>query len=99
MRRPLVNLHEAALQSVSRDGPRYPDEMFLRRVKGCRAPYSSDTSDEPARGPNTSDCDRGFVILTMGNDLVMRSMVPLVRGVAGAGGAGRGAPTLTGLCE
>ncbi|PNW73812.1 hypothetical protein CHLRE_13g573700v5 [Chlamydomonas reinhardtii] len=52
--------------------------MFLRRVKGCRAPYSSDTSDEPARGPNTSDCDRGFVILTMGNDLVMRSMVPLL---------------------
>eukprot|EP00198_Chlamydomonas_reinhardtii_P004166 XP_001693502.1 predicted protein [Chlamydomonas reinhardtii] len=78
VRRPLVNLHEAALQSVSRDGPRYPDEMFLRRVKGCRAPYSSDTSDEPARGPNTSDCDRGFVILTMGNDLVMRSMVPLL---------------------
>ncbi|KAG2443750.1 hypothetical protein HXX76_002096 [Chlamydomonas incerta] len=53
--------------------------MFLRRVKGCRARYPDDAAEEEsARGPNTSDCDRGFVILTMGNDLVMRSMVPLL---------------------
>ncbi|KAG2500638.1 hypothetical protein HYH03_001405 [Edaphochlamys debaryana] len=81
VRRPLVNMHEVARQTISRDGPRYPDEGFLRHVRTCRAPY--DPKGAPQQSLKNSqiqlsDCDRGYAILTMGNNVAMDYLIPVL---------------------
>ncbi|GFR47500.1 hypothetical protein Agub_g9229, partial [Astrephomene gubernaculifera] len=72
--RPLVDLREVAIQTVGRDGPRYPDEGFQTHVRTCSAPYESDDSTQPL----SEDCNRGYTILTLANNPTMQYLIPLL---------------------
>ncbi|PNH09313.1 hypothetical protein TSOC_004078 [Tetrabaena socialis] len=81
VRRPLVDLREAAMQLVGRDGPRYPDEGFLRGVHASRAPYKPGGAAGPDDAHSQfqlTDCEPSYAILTMANQFAMQHLVPLL---------------------
>ncbi|KXZ49273.1 hypothetical protein GPECTOR_22g866 [Gonium pectorale] len=74
--RPLLNLSEAAQQTVSREGPRYPDAYFLDNIRACRAPYAP--GEHAGQATSHDECVRTYTILTLANTLAMNRLVPLL---------------------
>ncbi|EFJ49660.1 hypothetical protein VOLCADRAFT_104239 [Volvox carteri f. nagariensis] len=78
LHRPLADLREAALQSVGRDGPRYPDVGILNTVRKSRAVHSSSSSAARVQNADSDDCSGGYAILSMANYDVMEALMPLL---------------------
>ncbi|GIM03266.1 hypothetical protein Vretimale_7937 [Volvox reticuliferus] len=82
LHRPLVDLREAAFQTVGRDGPRYPDEGFIDTVRRYRAIHNTSINAETESSISdvgtlvSDDCHNSYAVLTMANFAVMESLIP-----------------------